>query len=121
MTDLGKPFLAIRERSFPLINVQTNDRESVLFAEIPGVELKDLEITITGTTLTIKGERKLETQVPEEKFFRRERGGGPFARSLELPHKIDGDKVEATLKDGILKIRLPKAPEIQPRRIEVKS
>jgi HSP20 family protein len=120
-TGFGRPFLAYRERSFPLMNVSTNDHESVLFAEVPGVELKDLEITITGTTLTIKGERKIQVEVPDEKYYQRERGAGPFGRSLELPHKVDAGLVEATLKEGVLRVRLPKAPEIQPRRIEVKS
>jgi len=120
-TGFGKPFLAYRERSFPLMNVVSNEHESVLFAEIPGVEMKDLEITIAGTTLTIKGERKVQSRVPDEKFYRRERGAGPFGRSLELPHKVDVEKVEANLKDGVLTVRLPKAPEVKPRRIEVKA
>jgi len=120
-TGFGKPFLAYREPSFPLMNVFSNEHESVLFAEMPGVEMKDLEITIAGTTITIKGERKLRREVSEEKFYRRERGAGPFGRSLELPHKVDADKVEATLKDGVLRVRLPKAPEVKPRRIEVKA
>jgi len=120
-TGFGKPFLAYRERSFPLMNVISNDSESVLYAEIPGVELRDIDITITGSTLTLKGERRLESQVPDEKYYRRERGAGPFGRSLELPHMVDVDKVEATLKDGVLKVRLPKTPEAQPRRIDVKK
>jgi HSP20 family protein len=71
VTGLGKPFLAYRERSFPLMNVTTRDTESVLQAEVPGVEMKDLELTITGTTLTLKGERKVRSEVPEEKFYKR--------------------------------------------------
>ena len=90
-------------------------------AELPGVEMKDLDITITGSALTLKGVRKIESEVPDEKYYRRERGAGPFGRSLELPHKVDTDKVEAVLKDGVLKIRLPKAAEVLPRRIEVKA
>lgn len=121
VSGMGKPFLAYRERSFPLMNVFGGDRESVLYAEVPGVEIEDLEITIDGTTLALKGERKVRSEIPEEKFYRRERGAGPFGRSLELPHKVDGERVEATLKDGVLKIRLPKAPEAQPRRIEIKG
>ncbi len=121
VTGLGKPFLATRERSFPLMNVFGQERESVLYAEVPGVEMKDLEISVNGTTLTLKGERKVQSEVPEEKYYRRERGAGPFGRSLELPHKVDADHVEAVLKDGVLKVRLPKAPEAQPRRIEVKG
>jgi len=117
---LGKPFLANRERSFPLMNVISNEQESVLHAEVPGVDLKDIDITITGTTLTIRGERKLRESVPEERYYRRERGAGMFGRSLELPHKVDVERVEAALKDGILTVRLPKAPEAKPRKIEVK-
>ena len=120
-TGYGKPFLAYRERSFPLMNVITTDHESVLFAELPGVEMKDLDITITGSTLTLKGVRRIEPKVPEERYYRRERGAGPFGRSLELPHKVDTDKVEAVLKDGVLRMRLPKAAEVLPRRIEVKA
>jgi HSP20 family protein len=117
----GRPFLALRERRFPLMNVVQSDQESVLYAELPGVELKDLDITLTGTTLTLKGERKPEHEVPEERYYRRERGAGPFGRSVELPHKVEPDKVVASLKNGLLKLRLPKAREIQPRRIEVKG
>ncbi len=120
-TGYGKPFLAYRERSFPLMNVISGDHESVLFAELPGVEMKDLDIAITGNTLTLKGVRRIEPRVPDEKYYRRERGAGPFGRSLELPHKVDVDKVEAILKDGVLRIRLPKAAEVLPRRIEVKA
>jgi HSP20 family protein len=121
VTGLGRPFLAQRERRFPLVNVVTNERESILYAELPGVELKDLEITLSGNSLTLKGERKADGDVPEEKYYRRERGAGPFGRSVELPHKVDADRVQATLENGILKILLPKAPEVQPRRIEVKA
>jgi len=118
---LGRPFLGQRERRFPLMNVIVSDLESVLFAELPGVELKDVDITLSGTTLTLKGERKLEADVPEEKYFRRERSAGPFGRTVELPHKVDVDKIEASLKDGVLRIRLPHAAEVQPRRITVKG
>src|ERR1041384_4972849 len=121
VTGYGKPFLAYRERSFPLMNVVSLEKESVLYAEVPGVDIKDVEITITGTTLTLRGERKAGEDVPSERYYRRERGAGPFGRSLELPHKVDADKVEATLRDGVLRVRLPKAPEVQPRRIEVRK
>lgn len=120
-TGFGRPFLGQRERRFPLMNVLTDEHESVLYAELPGVDMKDLDITITGSTLSLKGERKFDRAVSEEKYYRRERSGGPFGRSIELPHKVDVDKVDATLRDGVLRVRLPKAPEVQPRRIAVKS
>ena len=120
-TGFGKPFLAYRERSFPLMNVMTGEKDSVLFAEIPGVDIGDVDITITGNTLTLRGERKPSAEVPDEKYYRRERGAGPFGRSLELPHRVDVERVEASLKDGVLKVRLPKSPESQPRRIEIKK
>ena len=120
-TGLGRPFLSQRERRFPLMNVVSDERESVLYAELPGVELKDVEITLSGTTLTLKGERPAQSDVPEEKYYRRERGAGPFGRTVELPHKVEVDKVDASLRNGVLRVRLPKAPEVQPRRIEVRS
>lgn len=117
----ARPFLGNRQQRLPLLNVVTNDRESVLTAELPGVELKDIEITLTGTALTLKGERKNERHTPEEKYFRRERGFGPFGRTVELPHKVNPDAIEATLRDGVLTVRLPKAPEVQPRQIHVRA
>jgi len=116
-----RPFLAERVEAFPRVNLVTNEKESVLYAEVPGVAMEDLDLTIVGSTLTLKGERKPQAQVPEEKYYRRERGYGPFGRSIQLPHKVDLDRVEAVLKDGILRVILPKAPEAQPRKIEVKS
>jgi HSP20 family protein len=121
VSGLGRPFLAQRERRFPLVNLVTNERESILTAELPGADPKDVEITLSGNTLTLKGERKARTDVPEEKYYRRERGAGPFGRSVELPHKVDADRVQANFENGVLKVILPKAPEVQPRRIEVKA
>ena len=117
----AQSFLGNRQQRLPLLNVVTNDRESVLTAELPGVDIKELEITIAGTALTLKGERKNERETPEEKYFRRERGFGPFGRTVELPHKVNADAIEATLHDGVLTVRLPKAPEVQPRQIRVKA
>ena len=83
-TGYGKPFLAYRERSFPLLNVYTGEKESILLAEIPGVDIGDLDITVTGSTLTLKGERKPTADVPEERYYRRERGAGQFGRLHEI-------------------------------------
>ncbi len=118
---LGGPFMAERRESFPRVNIVTNEDESVLFAEVPGVGLEDLDVQIVGTTLTLKGERKPTAEVPAERHYRRERGYGSFGRTVQLPHKVDLERVEAVLKDGILRVTLPKAPEAKPHKIEVKS
>jgi HSP20 family protein len=92
----------------------------VLRAEVPGLTENDFQISLAGNTLTLKGERKLEA--PEGyTMHRRERSPYRFARSLELPARVDGEKVTATLKHGVLTLTLPKAAEAQPRQIAVKA
>ena len=120
-TGFGVPFLAERGDPFPRVNVVCGEEESVLYAEVPGVALEDLDVTVKGTTLTVKGERKPGAEIPEERHYRRERGSGPFGRSIQLPHKVDLEGVEAGLTDGILKVRLPKAPEVKPCKIAVRT
>jgi len=118
---LSVPFLAERGGSFPRINITTGEDASVLYAEVPGVTLEDLELTIVGTTLTLKGQRRPGDEIAPERHYRRERGYGEFGRSVQLPHKVDADRVEAVLENGILRVKLPKAPEAKPQRIAVKS
>lgn len=92
----------------------------VLRAEVPGLSENDFQINLAGNTLTLKGERKVE---PPEGYtvHRRERTAFNFARSLELPARVDAEKVTATLKHGVLTLTLPKAAEAQPRQIAVKA
>ena len=92
----------------------------VLRADVPGLTENDFQINLAGNTLTLKGERKLEA--PEgHTVHRRERSAFRFARSLELPARVDAEKVTATLKHGVLTLTLPKAAEAQPRQIAVKA
>jgi HSP20 family protein len=92
----------------------------VVRAELPGLSEKDLELTATATTLTLRGERKVE--VPQGySTHRSERTGYRFARTFELPSKVDSDRVEARLENGVLTVTLPKAPEAQPKQINVKA
>jgi HSP20 family protein len=92
----------------------------VLRADVPGLTENDFQISLAGNTLTLQGERK--NDVPEGyTVHRRERSAFRFARSLELPARVDGEKVTATLKNGVLTLTLPKAAEAQPRQIAVKA
>ena len=104
---------------FPLINL-TEDKDSYwLRAELPGVKTEDLDISISDNHLSLAGERKIADADASAKWHRRERDAGKFSRMIELPDRVDGDKVKATLTDGILNIMLPKAASAKPRQIKV--
>jgi len=91
----------------------------VVQAELPGLEHKDLDLQVTAKTVTLRGERKAEAPQGYA-VHRNERAGYRFARSFELPSKIDSDKAEAKLVNGVLTVTLPKAAEAQPKQITVK-
>ena len=105
---------------FPRVNLFEDADGYDLEAELPGLELGDLEITITGPNqLTLKGERKADS--PENAVVhRQERPFGSFVRSLSLPTLVDADKVEAKFADGVLSVRLPKHEQAKPRKISIK-
>ena len=103
---------------YPNLNVWEVDQAYVAEAEVPGIKLEDLEISVVGDELTIKGERKA-CDCKDVKYHRRERGVGTFSRVQHLPAEVDPEKVEATLRDGVLTIRLAKAQAVLPRKIEV--
>ena len=104
---------------FPPINV-SEDAESVYVrAELPGIKIDDLDITMENDTLTIAGEREQVTEDGAVSYHRREREWGAFRRSFSLPTRIDSDKVEARYVDGILTVVLPKAAEARPRRVAI--
>lgn len=106
--------------SFPPLNVWEDGDNLFVEAELPGMTMDDLEVLIEDNDLSIKGSRKVET-TEDVNFLRRERGTGTFTRTVRLPIAIDTEHVEATLREGVLKIKLPKAAEARPRRIEVKA
>jgi HSP20 family protein len=93
----------------------------VLKAEIPGVNPKDVELQVHDNVLTISGEKKLEHEDKKDNYVRIERFYGKFSRSFTLPPYVDTQKIEATYKDGVLTVTLPKKPETKPRQIEVKT
>jgi HSP20 family protein len=103
---------------FPALNAWADDDNLYVEAEIPGLGLDDVEITVLGEDLTLSGERQ-DVLEDGTSHHRRERGIGPFSRTLRLPYTVDADEVEAQLKDGVLTITLPKAETLRPRRITV--
>lgn len=112
------PFASVR--AFPAINVWEDGERLIAEAEVPGLSMEDMEIYVVGNELTIKGHRK----TPEDgrrAFHRRERGTGEFSRVITLPVEVNADKVEATLKEGVLTVTMPKAESARPRKISIKA
>ncbi|MBV9122751.1 MAG: Hsp20/alpha crystallin family protein [Planctomycetes bacterium] len=107
--------------SYPAVNVLEDPESVYVEAEMPGLDLKDLEIYVTGhNQLTIKGERKPST--PEKGIWhRQERGYGSFVRTLTLPYDVNRDKVEARFEHGVLLLKLAKHEAAKPRKITVKA
>jgi HSP20 family protein len=103
----------------PVDVYQSGDHELVLKAELPDMSREDIEITLDNATLTIKGEKKLASDVKEEQFHRIERRYGTFSRSFSLPRTVDPAKVAAEYKNGVLTLRLPLREEAKPRQIKV--
>jgi HSP20 family protein len=96
-------------------------KEGYLFkADVPGIKEKDLEITMTGNRLTISGKREAEMDERTDTYYACERSYGSFTRSFTLPEGTGGERIHAELNQGVLTLLLPKKPELQPRRIEVK-
>jgi HSP20 family protein len=112
----------IFERAFsPAMDVVENPEGFEVLCDVPGIDIEDIEISISGGVLTLKGEKKSGGVKEGGDTYRGERREGRFQRTLKLPLPVNPDKVEAVLKDGVLKIVLPKAEEVKPRQISVKS
>ncbi|MBV9464459.1 MAG: Hsp20/alpha crystallin family protein [Verrucomicrobiae bacterium] len=110
-----------RGAEFPALNVYVREDDALITAQVPGIEPTDLDISILGNTLTLRGKRKAEALKEEESYTRQERGTGEFVRSLQLPFQVDSGKVEAQFRNGMLKIVLPRAESDKPKRISVKA
>jgi len=106
---------------FPPSNLYDAGDAYVLTAELPGVNPGDIEITMQGTTVSLRGERKIDHDDGHTNAHRLERRSGSFQRAFELPVSVDPDKAEAIHKNGVLMLRMPKTPEHQPRQIAVAS
>ncbi|HXX56667.1 MAG TPA: Hsp20/alpha crystallin family protein [Thermodesulfovibrionales bacterium] len=95
----------------PHVDIYEEGNELVLKADLPGLEKKDLDISVSGNALTITGEKKREEKVEKGDYFRYERSHGSFFRRFELPADVDTEKIEAHLENGVLEVRLPKSEE----------
>jgi len=103
----------------PALDVHDDKESFTVTLEAPGLKKEDFEISYHDGVLSIAGERKQEKEAKEKNYFRRERFFGRFSRSVSLPADVQGDKIGATYKDGVLTVTLPKAEEAKPKQIEV--
>lgn len=106
---------------FPLMNLSEDSDYFYVRSELPGIKAEDLDISVTGDSLSISGERKIPEEDGQAQYHRREREAGKFSRVVTLPSQIEPNKVEATSKDGILTVKLPKAEIARPKQITVKT
>ena len=103
----------------PAVDIEETKDDVVLSFDIPGVSEKDVQVSITGDLLTVKGERRFEREGSEGTYHRVERLYGKFERSVQLPMVVQTDKVKASYRDGVLTVKLPKAEEVKPRAIKI--
>lgn len=104
----------------PAVDIFENEKkELVLKAELPDVKKEDVSVTVENNTLTLSGERKLDSEVKKEQYHRLERAYGSFSRSFSLPTTVDTGKIGAEFKNGVLTVRLPFREEAKPRSINV--
>jgi len=121
LSSMFSPQRQVSTQSFPAINIWSNEENAVATVEIPGVKIDDLEIMITGETLSLKGSRAQNTLAPDAVSHRQERGCGQFMRSIKLPFPVESEKVVANLKNGVLQVRLPRASADKPRKITIST
>jgi HSP20 family protein len=111
--DYQWPFTNGRAGVMPSIDVHETDKDMTIEAELPGVGEKDIDVTLTDNLLTIKGEKKQESEEKKKDYHLTERSYGSFSRSMTLPFDADPGKIKADFKDGVLTIRLPKPAEVK--------
>jgi len=106
---------------YPPVNVYVNSDHALVTTEVPGLEAGDIEISISGKNLTIRGDRKADELKEGESYHRHERWSGRFSRTIELPFNVEADKVGAKFSKGILSITLPRAEAERPKKIEIRA
>jgi len=108
-----------RESWIPSVDILEKDGKLILRAELPGMTEKDIDLKLEGNTLTLKGERKMDSEDKNSNYHRVESFYGSFTRSFRLPDTVDSEKINAEYKNGVLTVTLPQKPEVKPREIPV--
>lgn len=103
----------------PAVDIYEEADNIVVKAEIPGVDKESIHVDVKDRVLTLKGERAVENEVSDEKYFRRERTYGSFERAFTLPASVDADAIKAEYKDGVLKVLVPKPERSKPKQITI--
>jgi HSP20 family protein len=122
--EMNKVFSGYQEKTsaeYPAVNIWSSADDALLTAEVPGIDAHNIELSISGDTVTLKGELTPEELKEDEGYHREERPNGKFARSIKLPFIVDNNKVEAECKNGILTVMLPKAESEKQKKITIKS
>jgi HSP20 family protein len=120
-TEQGEQNTGLFDRTVsPAIDVLETDNDFKVVCNLPGVEDKDIDVSVADNVLTIKGEKKQHNPDENAKVYRREDWSGSFQRTLSLPRSVDAEKIDAELKDGVLQLTMPKREEVKPRQIDVK-
>jgi len=104
----------------PAVDIFEDDEAITITAELPGMKAEDVHVDVDESVLTLRGERKLESEEKREGYHRIERSYGAFTRSFSLPENVDAENIDAQMKEGLLRVQLPKRPQPQPKKIEVK-
>ena len=110
----------VSQEWLPTVDISETKDTLLIKAELPGMDAKDVSVTVSGDILTIKGEKKREEEKKDEHYYCSERYCGSFQRSFKLPVNVKTDKVEAEFKKGVLKVTLPKTEEAKKKEVEVK-
>ena len=118
----GRPMglRSVPRGTFPPINIYTKDDKAILVAEMPGLNRDDIELTVLGDSVTIKCERKTDSD-ENIRYHRKERATGNFSRTVTLPDSVDPDAVKATYENGVLRVEMSKAQEAKAKKIKIKS
>jgi HSP20 family protein len=107
------------DTAIPALDVIDRADEILVRCEMPGVEKKNIDVSVHEDTLTVKGEVEKDKEYKDEDYYHSERTCRSYARSIHIPEKVKADEIEASLKDGILNVHIPKAEELKPRKIKV--